>query len=139
MAKAKTKSKLELLPKAALRRVEQVLDAQEGPSSFTDRLPFVGSAGAKRRKDQLPRDFWHNVKSTGDHLKDSDIGSAYAYLALQAIKAEKFQPLLGWIVLDMIESRCPRHIVVGFFQTIADVCLGLRQIPASHVRLVVPK
>ncbi len=139
MAKAKPKPKLELLPKAAQRRVEKVLDAQEGPASFVDRLPFVGPAGAKRRKDQLPRDFWHNVKATGDHLRDSDIGSAYAYLALQAIKANKFQPLLGWIVLDMIDSKCPKHIVVGFFQTIADVCLGLHQIPASHVRLVVPK
>jgi hypothetical protein len=123
------------LPRAPMRRVEKVLDARRRPSSFVDRLPFIGPAGEKRRKDQLPRDFWHNVKSTGDHLKDSEIGSAYAYLALQAIKADRFQPLLGWIVLDMIEHKCPKHIVVGFFQTIADVALGLHQIPAAHVRL----
>ena len=43
------------------------------------------------------------------------------------------------IVLDMIENECPDHIAVGFFQTVADVCLGLLQIPAAYVRLVVAK
>jgi hypothetical protein len=50
------------------------------------------------------------------------------------IKADKFQPLLGWIVLDMIEHKCPMHIVVGFFQTVADVCLRYHEIPTAPPR-----
>jgi len=50
---------------------------------------------------------------------------------LQAIKAQDFAPLLGWIVIDMIANRCPEHIVVGFFQTVADVCLGNHEIPPA--------
>lgn len=89
--------------------------------SSLDSLPFV-----------VKRDFWHNVKSTGDYQQDCDLGSRYAYLALQMIKAEKFQPLLGLIVLDMIKNKCPDGIAVGFFQAVADVALGIHQIPAAH-------
>jgi hypothetical protein len=96
-------------------------------------LPFVAS-----RTDRARRDFWHNVQSTGDDMKDQDLGSQLAYFALQAVKAEDFAPLLGWIVLDMIEKKCPEHIVIGFFQIVADVCLGNHQIPDADVQLVVP-
>jgi hypothetical protein len=102
-----------------------------------DKLPFIGNR-KNARKDQLPRDFWHNVTSTGDDIKDQSVGSQYAYLALQVIKADNFAPLLGWIVLDMITNKCPEHIVVGFFQTVAGVCLGYHKIPPADVRLVVP-
>jgi hypothetical protein len=103
-----------------------------------EKLPFVGMRKGDRTGVNLPRDFWHNVKSTGDMEKDQAFGSACAYLALQAIKADNFAPLLGWIVLDMITNKCPEHIVIGFFQTVADVCLGYHQIPPAEVRLVVP-
>jgi hypothetical protein len=116
-----------------MRRIQQALDAQQGPSSFVDNLPFVAPIGAKRCGDH--RDFWHNVQSTGDELKDEELGSRYAYLALQAIKAEKFQPLLGWIVLDMIANKCPETIAIGFFQTIADVALGIYQIRAAQQQI----
>ncbi len=96
-------------------------------------LPFVAAVPGRQR-----RDFWHNVQSTGDDMKDQQLGSQLAYLALQAIKAENFAPLLGWIVMDMITNRCPEHVVVGFFQTVADVCLGNYEIPPADVRLVVP-
>ena len=96
--------------------------------SAVECLPFVG-ARARPRKGQLPRDFWREVKSTGDPEQDQSLGSHYACLALQYIKAHDFAPLLGWIVLDMIEHQCPKHIAVGFFQTVADVCLGNYEIP----------
>jgi hypothetical protein len=103
------------------------------PSLF-EKLPFIGP-----RKnpvgDQLPRDFWRDVTSTGDLLKDQELGSHLAWLALQAIKADNFAPLLGWIVIDMIEHKCPEHIVVGFFQTVADVCLGNHAIPSADHKL----
>jgi hypothetical protein len=102
-----------------------------------DDLPFVGSR-AGPRKGEFPRDFWCNVKSTGSCEKDQSLGSAYAYHALQAIKADNFAPLLGWIVLDMIEHKCPKDIVVGFFQTVADVCLGYHAIPQPHHLLARP-
>ncbi len=96
-------------------------------------LPFVGTIPGRQR-----RDFWHNVQSTGDDMKDQDLGSQLAYFALQAVKSENFAPLLGWIVLDMIDKKCPEHIVIGFFQIVADVCLGNHQIPDRDVQLVVP-
>lgn len=124
------------------KRIEQVVRAAAGDAtpkqkSAVDRLPFVGRR-ARPRKGQFPRDFWHNVTSTGDWSKDQSLGSAYAYHALQTIKADNFAPLLGWIVINMIEHKCPKHIVVGFFQTVADVCLGYHQIPPADMRLVVP-
>lgn len=118
------------LPRPVVRRIERAANAVCGHPSFVDRLPFVG---LKRKGGE--RSFWCDVKSTGVMEQDQSLGSSYAYLALQAIKAEHFQPLLGWIVLDMIESRCPKHIVIGFFQTIADVALGIYKIPAAHMRL----
>ena len=96
------------------------------------KLPFVGMIAGRRV-------FWHNVKSTGNATEDEHIGSAYAYLALQFIKTHQFQPLLGFIAFSMIEKGCPPQIGVGFFQTIADVCLGIYKIPEPHVRLAVPE
>jgi hypothetical protein len=87
-------------------------------SDLIAQLPFVANDG-----------FWCGVVSTGDFQADNEIGSHYAYLALAAIRAEKFQPLLGWIVMDMIKKGCPEGIVCGFFQTVADVCLGYYRIP----------
>ena len=104
-------------------------------TSAIDRLPFIGPRAPNGRS---PRDFWHNITSTGSIEKDQSLGSAYAYHALQAIKTDNFAPLLGWIVLDMIRHKCPEHIVVGFFQTVADVCLDHHAIPAADVRLMVP-
>jgi hypothetical protein len=126
------------------KRIEQAVSSAAGDAkqkNAVDGLPFVGTRAQKRKGElcSFPRDFWHNVKSTGCWEKDQSLGSAYAYAALQAIKADNFAPLLGWIVIDMIEHKCPEHIVVGFFQTVADVCLGYHQIPAARVRLMVPK
>jgi hypothetical protein len=53
------------------------------------------------------RDFWHNVQSTGDTIKDQKLGSQLAYLTLQLIKSDNFAPLLGWVVLGMIEKQAP--------------------------------
>lgn len=101
---------------------------------------YAGEAMAKAKSNRKPkgqklRDFWYGVKSTGDWSKDQELGSTYTYLVLQAIKAEKFQPLLGWIVLGIIKYKCPKHIAVGFFQTVADIALGLHQIPDIRARL----
>jgi hypothetical protein len=100
-----------------------------------DSLPFVNQR-AHRGKDKLPRCFWHNVASTGDIEKDQDLGAQYAYLALQAIKDDDFTPLLGWIALGMIEARCPDHITIGFFQTIAEAAMGQLRAPTAKPHLV---
>lgn len=105
--------------------------------SLIDKLPFVGKHSMSR-KGQWSRSYWSNVRSTGDYHRDCKVGSQYAYRALQTIKAESFQPLLGWIVLDMIKKKCPTGFVVGFFQTIADVCLGYRKIPDASPEQLVP-
>lgn len=137
MIKAKSNHKLKSSPKDVRRRILKVLDALEGGRhDIIDRLPFAEPMNRlPRRTEQKLRDFWYDVKSTGNWAKDQKLGSDYAYLALQAIKAERFQPLLGWIVLGMIENKCPKHIVVGFFQTVADIALGLHKIPDIRVRL----
>ena len=106
--------------------------------SMVETLPFIGPRKNARKAVNSPRDFWCNITMTGDYDKDCDIGSQYAYLALQAIKADNFAPLLGWIVMDMIANKCPRPIVLGFFQTVADVCLGYHQIPSADMLLDVP-
>jgi hypothetical protein len=93
-------------------------------------LPFV----AERGKGEF-RDFWHNVQTTGDVSKDQNLGAQLACFTLQFIKSNDFAPLLGWVVLGMIEKQAPTHIVVGFCQTIADVCLGYHQIPAADMTL----
>jgi hypothetical protein len=96
-------------------------------------LPFVGPRKGPL-KNQRPRDFWCDVHSTGDTLQDEELGARLARLALQAMKAENFSPLLGWIVLDMIRHKCPDQIAIGFFHTIAGVCLG-NEIPATDTDL----
>ena len=101
-----------------------------------DSLPFVSQGPLPHRgKDQLPRCFWHNVASTGDYTKDNELGAQYAYLALQAIKDDDFTPLLGWIALDMIRTRCPDAIAIGFFQIIADAATG-KLVPTEELHLV---
>jgi hypothetical protein len=99
-------------------------------------LPFVGPR-QNPRKDQLPRDFWHNVTSTGDAIKDQELGTRYARLTLQVMQTNDFSPLLGWVARDMIENGCPKHIVAGFFHVIAGACLG-NEIPATSGRLEGP-
>jgi hypothetical protein len=112
--------------------------AKAGGLSMLLALPFVGSR--KPTPDNpSQRDFWHGVRSTGNYGNDCAIGSQYAYFALQAIKAENNAPALGNIVLSMIENGCPKGIAVGFFQTVADVCLGYHQIPAPDVLLAGPR
>ena len=112
--------------------------AARPPSEFAIlNLPFIGKR-QRPRKGQTAECFWHNVASSGDVGRDQNLGSQYAYLALQAIKADDFAPLLGWIALDMIEAKCPAPIAVGFFQAVADVCLGYHQIPRADMHLVVP-
>lgn len=106
--------------------------------SAADKLPFVGTR-KRPRKHQSPRDMWHNVAATGDLEKDQEIGAQYAYMTLQALKADDFPPLLGHVVIDMIENKCPDDIVVGFFQTVADVCLRRREIPKAGVALIDPR
>jgi hypothetical protein len=96
-------------------------------------LPFVAPRGKGEG-----RDFWHNVQTTGDILKDQRLGMQLAYFTLQFIKSDDFAPMLGFVVLGMIEKQAPTHIVVGFCQTIADVCLGYHQIPAADMTLEVP-
>ena len=76
--------------------------------SSLDKLPFVDKNCC-----------WSNVRSSGDYQRDCEVGSKYAALAVQAIKADDFAPLLGWIVRDMIKKKCPTPFVVGFFHTIA--------------------
>jgi hypothetical protein len=95
-----------------------------------EKLPFIGP-----RKKPFPRDFWHNVSSTGDMLKDQRLGNHLGWLALQAIKADNFSPLLASIALGMIEHQCPKHIVIGFFQAVADACLGIYDIPSGDQEL----
>jgi hypothetical protein len=100
-----------------------------------DSLPFVSQL-PHRGKDQLPRCFWHNVASTGDFTKDNELGAQYAYLALEAIEQDNFTPLLGWIALDMIRTRCPDAIAIGFFQIIADAATGKLRVPTEELHLV---
>jgi hypothetical protein len=107
--------------------------AKPADGSLLDDLPFVASRGKGER-----RDFWHNVHSTGDTLKDQRLGMQLAYFTLQTVKSDDFAPLLGLVVLGMIEKQTPAHIVIGFCQTIADVCLGYHQIPAADMTLDVP-
>jgi hypothetical protein len=94
-----------------------------------EKLPFIGPP------KPFPRDFWHNVASTGDMLKDQRLGNHLGWLALQAIKADNFPPLLSGIALGMIKHQCPEHIVIGFFQAIADACLGIYDIPSGDQEL----
>lgn len=101
--------------------------------SMIEMLPFIGLKKGKSRQC-----YWRSVKSTGDDMQDQALGSQLAFLTLQAVKAENFAPLLGWIVIDMIENKCPDHIVVGFFQTVADVSLGNHRIPAADIQLAIP-
>lgn len=99
------------------------------------RRPKIVDLPFNARGTGMRRDFWHNIQSTGDDMKDQELGSQLAYFALQAIKSENFAPLLGWIVMGMIEKKCPDHIVIGFFQIVADVCLGNHKIPGDDVVL----
>jgi hypothetical protein len=48
---------------------------------------------------------------------------------------DNFSPLLGWIVIDMIEAKCPDQIAVGFFQIVADVCLRRHEIPTAALAI----
>ena len=96
-------------------------------------LPFVAERGGSDG-----RDFWHDVQSTGDMIEDQELGAQLSYFTLQVIKSDDFPPLLGWVVLGMIKKQAPTHIVVGFFYTIAEVCLGCRQIPPADMALKVP-
>jgi hypothetical protein len=105
-----------------------------------DSLPFVSQFPHPHRgKDRRPRCFWHNVASTGDYTKDNELGAQYAYLALQAIKDDDFTPLLGWIALDMIRTKCPDGIAIGFFHIVAQAVIGRPRVPTAklhHVRAV---
>jgi hypothetical protein len=95
------------------------------------------AAQAKTRPPTLYGDCWREFV-TGDYRTDEDNGSQLAYLVLQDIQANRFAPLLGHVALDMIKGKCPNAFVVGFFQSIADVCLGHHQIPRVDVRLRPP-
>jgi hypothetical protein len=92
------------------------MKAKKKPSAISC-LPFVGLR-KRPRKDQFQRDFWHNVTSTGDVLKDHKLGGHYANLAMQAMMADRFPPLLG---LDrarhdrcwLSAGRCGRFLARG--------------------------
>jgi hypothetical protein len=102
-----------------------------------DSLPFVSQKPRLHRgKDKLRRCFWHNVASTGDYTKDTELGMQYAYLALQAIKDDNFTPLLGWIALGMIREKCPDGIAIGFFGIIAQAAIGRPRVPTAKLHLV---
>ena len=127
------------LPRRASSKALRRRVGDGGERSMIERLPFVGlRPSSKQSKNRLPRDFWHNVKSTGDFTKDVKLGSLYASLALHAIQADRMTPLLGWIVIDMIENRCPPGVVVGFFRNVAQVCLGIKAIPEADADLARP-
>lgn len=100
-------------------------------------LPFEtileeGQDGEGRR-----RVFWRGVVSSGDYHQDTDVGRQCAYLALQRLHG--FTPLLGWMVIDMMTYQCPKGIVIGFCQTIADCAMGHRRAPGPDAQLALPK
>ena len=100
-----------------------------------ENLPFVGQR-ARPGKNKIPRCFWLNVTSTGDIQKDEDLGMLYAHLTLEEIKCHDFTPLLGMIVLDMIEAGCPQQIAAGFFYVIACAAMGKLKAPTAKPHLV---
>jgi hypothetical protein len=64
-------------------------------------------------KNNKPPSFW-NVKTTEDYEKDCMLGSTYA----NAVLDFNFNPLLGWIVRDMIKANNFGGIEAGFFSVI---------------------
>lgn len=64
-------------------------------------LPFVHDATKSERRSGMPsRDFW-SVASTGDYLKDRELGQRYARAALDYIDRHDLPVLLPWTVRDM--------------------------------------
>ncbi len=98
--------------------------ARAAPKMASHTLPFVGRSS----KEPGRLCFWYGVRSTGDLEQDQKLGSQYAWLALRAIKADNFTPLLGMIACDMVRNRCPQDIAVGFWQTVSDVCMRVYEI-----------
>jgi hypothetical protein len=93
-------------------------------------LPFV-SERKRAKRGEPPLCYW-STNFTGadaEFQKECEQGSAYAWLALEAMATENFSPLLGRIALDM--ARDPvrnRSAIVGFMGVIAQCALlGVKQ------------
>lgn len=69
-------------------------------------------------KNNKPVAFWC-VDPTGDYEKDCVLGQTYANAALDFIINTDFNPLLGWIVRDMITTNNFGGIEAGFFSVIS--------------------
>jgi hypothetical protein len=92
--------------------------------SAIDGLPFVGPFPNRDPKGStFPRCFWANVQSTGDFTEDQRLGAQYALLAMRAMAADGFPPLLFWILEDMQRQECPEPIRVGFIHAVAEATM----------------
>ena len=88
---------------AALPAMAQDEDPVQEDNPITS-LPFVrDTTQAERRAGMPPRIFW-DVKPSGDYTRDCETGKRYAGLALEYMVAERFEPLLGWAVFDMMRT-----------------------------------
>ncbi len=61
--------------------------------------------------------YW-DVRPTGQWVEDCNVGSEYARIFVERIKAGEPRPLIGWIVRDMIVKGVWSGIEAGFMQSL---------------------
>jgi hypothetical protein len=69
------------------------------------------------------RQWWLHLKTTGDYFVDETLGTIHGRKVLRDMKQNDFSPLLGHVVLRMIETKCPDAFVIGFCSVIGGAAV----------------
>ena len=62
--------------------------------------------------------YW-SVEASGDWIEDCAVGSEYARIFIERVKARQSRPLMAWIVRDMVTAGRWTGVECGFIQGVA--------------------
>lgn len=78
-------------------------------------FPFISSGGP----DGRPRHFWC-VKEPKSWIEANALGELYADMVIDHMKFHNLEPLLGWVMCDMIAEGRWGGVEIGFAGRIAE-------------------
>jgi hypothetical protein len=84
-------------------------------------LPFVTYGSTREKPSKWSVSATNKVADLADEER---LGADYAHLALEAMAAEDFTPLLGQIVLDMGRRPRTERVIIGFMLVISEYAVA---------------
>ena len=78
--------------------------------------------------------YW-SVETSGNWIEDCAVGSEYARIFIERVKARKSRPLMAWIVRDMVTAGRWTGVECGFIQGVARASsAAIMNLERSHRR-----